>query len=213
MKKSYLVKIPFYILIVSLFLLGCGGGGPGSPGSQGTEDTGVILDATITPTYNGTNTYSVDAVQQVCSAGPPAVYETFTDHSATVTINVRLVNPKATFTPGTLYIEKYTVEFRRAEDSIGAPPIQSDTRYKTIVITPPTGSGTNSVTATVILVDLTRKSQYYSDMTSGRYGYSTSAYLNNYTATYTFEGQNQYGTGFSFKAQTDFQIGSFDNCT
>lgn len=213
MKKSYFFLVTIFLLLFTFLLSGCGGG-PGSPGAQGTEDTGVILDASITPEYNGANSYNVDAVQQVCDAGPPAVYEVITDHGATVSIDVRLVNPNSTFEAGTLYIEKYTVEFRRAEDSIGAPPIQSDTRYKTIVITPPSGSATNTITASVILVDLTRKSKYYSDMSTGQYSASlgNSWLINNYTATYTFEGQNEYGTGFVLKAQTDFAIGSYDYC-
>jgi hypothetical protein len=208
-RKSWLFVI-CYLSFIVLFLWGCGSG-PGSPGSQGTEDTGVILEATIVPTYNGEDTYSVDAFQQVCSEGPPPKYEYFTDHQATVTITATLINPNTTFQPGTLYIEKYTVEFRRSADSIGAPPIQSDTRYKTIVITPPTGTGETTVTDTVILVDLLRKDQYATDVLSGQYSYG-SAYINNYTAIYTFKGKNEYGDSFSFKAQTDFQIGSFDNC-
>jgi hypothetical protein len=208
-RKSWLFVI-CYLSFIVLFLWGCGSG-PGSPGSQGTEDTGVILEATIVPTYNGEDTYSVDAFQQVCSEGPPPEYEYFTDHQATVTITATLINPNTTFQPGTLYIEKYTVEFRRSADSIGAPPIQSDTRYKTIVINPPTGTGETTVTDTVILVDLLRKDQYATDVLSGQYSYG-SAYINNYTAIYTFKGKNEYGDSFSFKAQTDFQIGSFDNC-
>jgi hypothetical protein len=198
--------------ILVLMVWGCGGSGPGSPGTQGTEDTGVILEATIIPTYNNVNTNSVDAFQGVCDVGPPIKYEVFTDHTATVTVSARLLNPNSTFQAGTLYIEKYTVEFRRSTDSIGAPPIESDTRYKSIIITPPTGAGTNTVTDTVILVDLIRKDKYRSDMLSGMFTSAGAAYLNNYTAIYTFEGKNQFGDSFSFTAQTDFQIGNFDNC-
>ncbi len=211
MKRSYFLLFTVCSLLFSVLLWGCGGAGPGSPGTSGSEDTGVILEATVVPTYKGTDTYSVDAFQQICSEGPPAVYEGIADHSARVTISSRLLNPTSTFQPGTLYIEKYTVEFRRSTDSIGAPPIESDTRYKSIIITPPTGTGTNTVTDTVILVDLIRKDKYATDMLSGMYT-SGSGYLNNYTAIFTFYGQNQFGDSFSFKAQTDFQIGNFDNC-
>lgn len=211
MKRSFFLLFTVYCLLFSVLLWGCGAG-PGAPGGQGTEDTGVILEATIIPTYNGTDTYSVDVIQDVCDVGPPPVYEVFTDHSARVTISSRRLNPTSTFQPGTLYIEKYTVEFRRSTDSIGAPPIESDTRYKSIIITPPSGAGTNTVTDTVILVDLIRKDKYATDMLSGMYTSAGSAYLNNYTATFTFYGQNQFGDSFSFKAQTDFQIGSFYNC-
>lgn len=205
-------KVILFTLSLTLTILwGCGGGGPGSPGSTGTEDTGVIIDATVVPTYHGENTYSVDVVQQNCGTADSPNWEEFTDHGATLTINARLINPNTTFKVGTLYVERYTVEYRRSNDSIGAPPIESDTRYHTIVITPPAGNGVSTVTTTVILVDLKRKEKYLQDVISGQYT-SGMAYINNYTATYTFYGKNEFGTDFSFKTQVDFQIGSFDYC-
>jgi hypothetical protein len=210
MKRKSIV-IVFLMSVSIIASWGCGGG-PGSPGSVNTEDTGVTLEATLVPTYLGNNSYSVDVVQQICQAGPPPEFEKFTDHNTTATITARLLNPNAQIPAGILYIEKYTVEFRRSSDSIGAPPIESDTRYTSIAVTPPTGSDVATVTATLILVDLTRKGKYLTDMTSGRFT-SGMALINNYTALYTFEGKNSYGNSFSFKAQTDFQIGSFDYCS
>jgi len=209
MKRRYLILIMF-LLLLSGILHGCGAG-PGSPGSSGTEDTGVQLDATISGLYNGASVYSVDAFQQVCDAGPPPVYEFFADHNARLTISASLINPSSTSTPGRLYIEKYTVQYRRSNDSIGTPPIETFVGYQSIVIVPPSGSGTTTTTATVLLVDLLRKDQYAADVTSGQYS-SGLSYINNYTAIYTFEGQNEFGTHFSFKVQMPFQIGSFDNC-
>jgi hypothetical protein len=210
MKKDKFFLIAVYCLLSTLFLCGCGGGA-GSPGSKGTEDTGVEVDATIIPSYRNENAYSVDTFQDICDPGPPPEFEGFTDHNAALSMTARLINPNTNFQTGNLYIEKYKVEFRRSSDSIGAPPIVSDTRFQTIVIPAPTGSGTTTVEATVILVDLIRKDQYKTDVTSGQYN-SGAAYLNNYTAIYTFEGKNKYGKSFSFKAQTNFQIGWFDYC-
>ena len=209
MKKSYLILLALSSLLVAVLLWGCGSG-PGSPGSYGCEDVGLICDVTITPTYNDKNTYSVDVVQQICTAGPPPVYEIFTDHSATATMNLRLLNPGTTRLLEPIYIEKYTVEFRRSSDSIGAPPIQSDTRFKTIVLTPPTGTTINTVETTVELVDLIRKIQYQTDVLSGRYSFGP-AYINNYTASYIFEGQSM-GKAIRIFGQVPFQIGSFDYC-
>lgn len=176
-------------------------------------DVGVMLEATITPTYLNRNTKSVDAVQDQCTVGPPPTFEKFTDHSATVTISAKLFNPNTQFTPGVLYVEKYTIEYRRSNGSLEAPPIETDTRFdNTIIIVPPTsGTGVTSTTATVLFLDLKRKDKYFSDMKSGQFS-SGLAFLNNYTAIYTFEGKNAFGESFSFKVQTDFVIGNFNNC-
>jgi hypothetical protein len=215
MKIKSLLFIGCYLSLVVLLLSGCGGGGPGSPGSHGTENTGVVLDATIIPNYDGNNTSNVDAAQDVCDPGPPPKYEVFKDHGATVTINAKLLNPNAKFTAGNIYIEKYTVEFRRSTDSIGSPPIEKvidGTEGMPVVIVPPTGTGTVSVTTTVIFVDLIRKMKYWDDVTSGQFTSISGAGLNNYTAIYTFKGKNEFGDSFSFTAQTGFEIGDFDNC-
>jgi hypothetical protein len=207
MKRNYILLFAGYFSLLAILLAGCGGGGPGSPGSSGSENTGVALSATVV----GAATNSVDAFQDICDPGPPPVYEVFTDHQATVTFTARLLNPDTTFQVGKLYVEKYTVELRRSSDSIGAPPIESDTRYQTIEIPAPLGAGEVTVTTDIILVDLIRKLQYASDMLSGRYN-ALSAYLNNYTAIFTFEGQNEYGENFKVKTQMNFQIGNFNNC-
>lgn len=211
MRRSYVLLSLCFFLVAGI-LAGCGGGGPGSPGSSGTEDTGVKLDATIMPNYLGADTYSVDAFQDLCDAGPPPEYEDFTDHGATLTIHALLLNPNATFPAGDLYIEKYTVEYRRSTDSIGAPPIQTDIRYETILIPAPSGTAETLVEVSVILVDLIRKIQYQDDVYVAPRFSSGPSYINNYTAIYTFEGKNENGTKFSFKVQTNFQIGWFDYC-
>ena len=211
MKRVHFLLFTVCCLLLTVFLWGCGSG-PGSPGSTGSEDTGIIVDAQVTGLYNGTETTSVDAFRDVCSEGPPPVLEIFTDHQATVTFTARLVNPTTTVQVGNLYIDKYKVEFRRSTDSIGAPPIESDTRFQTITITAPVGSGTTTVTISgLTLVDLIRKEQYANDMLSGRYG-SNPTTINNYTAIYTFFGKNDFGKDFTIKAQMNFQISDFDNC-
>jgi hypothetical protein len=212
MKRVHFLLFAVCCLLLTVFLSGCGSG-PGSPGSTGSEDTGIIVDAQVVGRYLDTDgVYSVDAFQDVCDPGPPEVLETFADHQATVTFTARLVNPDTTFQVGNLYIEKYTVEFRRSTDSISAPPIESDKRFQTITITAPVGSGTSTVTMSgLILVDLVRKVQYANDMLSGRYG-ANAFVINNYTAIYTFYGKNDFGKEFKIKATMNFQISDFDNC-
>jgi hypothetical protein len=209
MKKSY--RSLLLIIILSFLIAGCGGGDqPGSPGSHG--DTGIIIDATVAP--KGSD--DVDAFQEVCSPGPPPTLEKFTEHLATVTINARLENPDLSITPGNLYIEKFTIDFVPSNDSLGGPPIPSFTGYTQITIQAPTGTGTTTVTQDVMLIDLPRKNKYSSDMLSGAYssalGSTAGAFINNYTAIYTFYGKNDYGDSFSFQTHVLFVIGNFDLC-
>lgn len=211
MKKRSFLLFLLYISVLSVLLYGCGGGA-GAPGSKGIEDTGVQLSAVVNGLYLGGNTNSIDVFQDVCEEGPPPTYELFTDHQAEVTFTASLINPNPTIRPGTLYVEKYTIEYKRSNDSLGAPPIEKDTRFETIIISPPlSGTGTTSVTWTIALVDLPRKEKYGDDVLSGRYDYHM-AYINNYTAIFTFYGKNEYGEDFSVKTQMNFQIGWFDNC-
>lgn len=210
MKSKYILGA---LLFITLVLSGCGGGGAGSPGSCDTEKTGVILDVSITPYYQKTDnlTSSVDVVQNICTSGTLEYPEYFADHSAIVNINARLINPNHPFEIGTLYIQKYTIKFVRSTDSIGAPPIESDTRYQTIVVTPPSsGTGSTNIKASAVLVDLIRKEKYLKDILSGQYN---SNLPHNFTAVFTFEGKNQYDKSFCAVATTNFQIGSFDYCS
>ena len=209
MKRNHFLLFAIYCLLSAVFIWGCGSG-PGSPGSYGCEDVGLICDVAITPTYQDANTSSVDAFRDICDIGPPPVYGYFADHSATATISLRRLNPNSTFLINPVYIERYTIEFRRSTDSIGAPPIQTFTGYKTITLTPPSGTAINTFDATVVLVDLLRKDQYAIDVLSGRYS-SGRYYINNYTASYIFEGQS-LGKAIKIFGQVPFQIGSFDYC-
>jgi hypothetical protein len=211
MKRVHFLLFTVCCLSLAVFLWACGNG-PGSPGSTGSEDTGIVVDAQVTGLYNGKTTDSVDAFQDQCGTPPSTTPEFFADHQSTVTFTARLLNPTTTFQVGNLYIEKYKVEFRRSTDSIGAPPIESDTRFQTITITAPVGSGTTTLTISgLTLVDLVRKAQYASDMQSGRYG-SDPLVVNNYTAIYTFYGKNDFGKDFTIKTEMNFQISDFNNC-
>jgi hypothetical protein len=201
MKKSYFWLFAICPVLIVLILWACGGG-PGSPGSCGTEDTGVMVDAQITE-----GSRNVDAWPDEISTG---VYCGLKDSTVTLSLNLWLLNPNTDIKPGVLYIEKYTIEYRRSEDSIGAPPIETFTEYKTIPLVPPTGE--DLVTygySGIMLLDLKRKFQYEEDIASGQYAPGD---LNNYTAVYTFEGKNSYGSEFCFKMEFNFEIGDYAKC-
>lgn len=213
MKKIFLIVVILGLGIVLLW--GCGGTGPGQPGSSGCEDFGLICSVTITPTYLGvTGVYNVDAYQDTCSVGPPPVLEPFEDHLANVAVSLQLINPTTTLQPPPLFIESYTIDYVASNDSIGAPPIQSYTGFISYSVTPPTGTTINTVTQSMIFVDIPRKEQYWQDVTSGVYASTTGppTYINNYTAIYTIQGQIE-GTNVTLTGTTFFSIGDYDNCS
>jgi len=191
-------KLCHYIAISIVFCIAFLGGCSGSS----KESSGVKLSATITPTYNGENSFSVDSVQSNCTNGTTTQAEYFADHTATALISASLINPSNIIQQMTVYIDSYTITYSSHADSPGAPLIQSDTREKTMSFIV-SGADTTSVSVTVSLVDLIRKIQYYNNVGGA---------LNNYTATYTFQGHSENGVPFTLTAQTDFQIGSFNYC-
>lgn len=214
-KKSILLSC-LYGLSSLLILFGCGAA-PGSPGSAGSEDTGVIVAALVQPTYVEMDTIftQVDVVSDdICDAGPPAVYEYYSDHFAMVTITADLFNPNATFDPLPLYIERYKIDFYRAADSTGAPPIESVDQGTFIQIVPPTRDlpTTTTTTAYIQFVDMGRKGKYKSDIDSGRYA-SWGNYYNNYTASVTFYGKNANGKAFTIgPTNVSFNMGHYLIC-
>lgn len=195
MKDKFVNYIMLSVFVTVLFAGGCGGGG-------GKDSPGVKASATITPTYNGKNTLSVDAVQDRCSNGSTTQAEYFADHSATASISASLINTSSVEKELTIYIDRYTIDYRSHVDSPGAPSLQQDMREKTFSFI--VNGTTASVDMPVAFVDLLRKDQYLSAVAG--------QLLNNYTATYTFEGHSENGIHFTFSGQTDFQIGDFNNC-
>ena len=174
------------------------------------DSPGVTVSAMITPTYNAVSTTSVDAVQDTCVSGSSTQAEYFADHGATVTFSARLINPGNIIKDMTVSLDRYTINYNSSADSPGAPLIQADSREMALSFLV-SGASTVSVEASATFVDLVRKNKYLADMQSGAYQ-SSPGDLNNYIATYTFEGHSENGVSFSVTAQSTFQIGSFNNC-
>jgi len=212
-RGNKVMLLTLFCVLSAVFFCGCGGSGPGSPGSTECENFGLICSVTITPVYLGSNTDNVDAAEDVCDPGPPAVFEKFTDHAAIVAVSLQLINPNTTLTPSSLFIESYTIEYRRSNDSIGSPSIQSDTRFISFSVTPPTGTDISTVTQSLIFVDIPRKDKYYQDVLSGVFGATTGSpsFINNYTAIYTIQGQIN-GTKVTIIGTKSFSIGDYNNC-
>lgn len=219
------------IIILLLALSGCGSGGSGAPGSSGSDNTGVMLESYVRPyyiiggwtisntetssniTFEGNFTNAVDVIQNPdCNPSPDTTEpEPIAEHSAILVINAKLLNPSSAFKPGNLYITEYKVDYFRSTDSLTAPPIESDRRFVSILIGVPPGSGNWYSAASVVFVDLIRKNRYVEMIQGGMYT-ARPGFLNNYTAEYTFYGQDSNGKSFSFKTRHDFTMGSYDNC-
>ena len=195
MKVRILHVITTAMLVFLFSMAGCG-----------DSSSGVSVTATIVPTYHGTDTSSVDAVQDVCPSGSP---EYFADHAANATITASILNP--TIHPSvTVYIDGYTIDYVSSADSLNAPPIQRYVGNETFSFIV-SGNVVSQASATVEFVDLIRKIQYIQALESGQY-HSSADYLNNYEAIYTFEGHTDSGSNFTVSATAPFEIGDYDNC-
>ncbi len=218
------------IIILLLALSGCGSGGSGAPGSSGSDNTGVMLETYVRPyyiaggwtientddlssiTFSGNFTNAVDVNQIDCDPLPDVTkWEPMVEHSAILVINAKLLNPSSSFKPGNLYITEYKIDYFRSTDSLTAPPIESDRRFVSILIGVPPSSGNWYSAASVVLVDLIRKDKYVEMIQGGMYT-ARPGLLNNYTAEYTFYGQDSNGKSFSFKTRHDFTMGAYNYC-
>ncbi len=227
MKKRTIFNFAILMFLLSS-LWGCGGGGAGAPGTGGMDDIGVTLEAYVQPYYiegswtfqdegrsiifSGNFTNAVDVIQIDCDDDPNILKpEPMAAHSAVLVVNARLLNPNSPFKPGTLFITEYKIDYYRSTDSLTAPPIESDRRFVTIHITPPSDASNRYSASSVMFVDLIRKQEYVRLIDGGMYQ-ARPGYLNNYTAEYTFFGKDSHGKSFSFKVRHDFSIGAYNNC-
>ena len=196
MKSTLHYSIMISVLLPVLFLGGCGRGGK-------EDSPGITASASITPSYNGASTYSVDSVRNSCSNGSTTQLEYFADHGATVSFSASLINPSNLIKQMTVFIDSYTITYNSHDDSSGAPSLQPDTRQMTFSFIVNGATPTASASVAIAFVDLIRKERYYSVAGGG---------LSNYTATYTFSGHTEHGDQFTITSQTDFQIGGFNYC-
>lgn len=213
----------FAMIIILLSVWGCGGGGAGAPGSGGSGDTGIIINPELIPFFPSIG-YKFEqescAFTEMSGANNKDVdIDLAGDHRALLVVRTSIINPLNTFQPGALYIEKYTIEYRRSTDSIGAPPIETYAGYQTIYVPVPTLEDlkknppvnlrcTLFPQPEIVFVDESRKKRYRDDILSGIYTHKGN-FINHYTAIYTFEGKNIHGKSFEFIISRDFTIGDY----
>lgn len=212
------------ILMLFCVLNGCGGGtltGSEMTGSYCANVKGLsICTVSVQPYYGGTGedlnfTTNVDVLPIVdCDPDPNIVKpEPFSDHSALVTFDIRALNPYADIPPNTgIIIERYVIDYRIANDSVGGPPIERFEGWMSLVLPAPLSAATPvSISRGITFVDLPRKYRYYDDLASGRYS-SRGGLINNYVATVTFYGRTDTGDRFSIVGNASFSMGAYNYC-
>ena len=202
---------PLLIFIISgimgLLISGCGGTGPGSPGSKGTGNTGAKIEITGVNHHDagfgdqGDN-WDIDFYQDVCDPGPPAEYEPFGNDYVTVTFIATPISEN--YTPGSLHLETYDVEFFPQDP--GAPPIERIDGFYTLTI-PPTG---DEVDGNFLVVDVDRKVKVYNDIASGLYSPERRPVI--YDMRITFYGQDDYGNDFEIQMLRTINFANYWNC-
>lgn len=201
-------------LLMLLALSACGGGGSGGGGDiggggcgGGAAVSGIVLCVdNVQPLYNKVLTPNVDIVQGICDVGPPIVVEPYFDHQATVTISASLATgatqpPVSTVVTLTRYVIDYT-----ANPGVTGPTIRSTGNLFETITVPVAGN----VARDLVLMNTQQKEQFLLDL--GRAGAFDGIYRG-YTVTYTFYGQDQYGSNLTARGFGQVIIGNYQNCT
>ena len=204
-RRNHRAKISGLIgIALGLFIYACGEiGGSGQCG--GVESNGVCTTIEfITPIYLDEEVASVDVFQNPdCDNDPTTVdFEPMASHSADVDFNaVSLLPDETPGVPTFVTLTQYTIDFTLDTGPDSGPTISQRQYGETIKLE--TGS---DITARVTLFDLATKGEY---LNSG----GNPLDYPSYTATYTFTGTDAFGEGIAVQGRTQFEIGSFDNCS
>jgi hypothetical protein len=188
-----------------LVVTACGDiGGSGQCGGVESSGTCVQIES-ITPTYQGSSTSNVDAVQDVCDATTtPVTVEAFTDHGADITISNTYLPGVDTSLSMPVTLQNYSISYSVNNCPAGAtcPALDTLTVAPGQTVTIPANS---SVKATFPLVQLQKKAEYVSK------GGSLFSYPS-YTAHYIITGTDLFNHSISVEGFTEFTIGDYDNC-
>ncbi len=190
-------------------LLACGDiGGSGQCGGVDVSRACLKIES-IAPTYepSGGPTSDVDAYQDTCDPGPPVVFETITDHDATVTFSNKPVGDAPSNAIPDVTITQYTITYTLNSCPAGmtCPAITPGpvTVFQTFLI-----PANSTVSVDLKFVDLQMKIDYSNNAVP----FPPPFLYPSYTATYTFSGTDHFQHGVSATGFTEFTIGDYDNC-
>ncbi len=195
------------ILLVGFLLFSCGTG-PGSPGSSGFENVGAWIDVTEAihsdPVGEHGDVWQMDLSVTVCDPGPPPEYEKWGDDLAVLKFKAYNYDPN--YPAGTLYIQRYKVEFTPQNFNFGLPPVvEYDLTY--YIAIQPDG---DEVTGTFVVLRNGDKTDIVNAINSGLF--SPSQYPLTYDMKITFYGQDLYGNNFSFTWHRTVLLDEYNNC-
>jgi hypothetical protein len=185
----------------------CGGGGGSDIGGGGCGGgaavSGIVLCVdNVQPLYNQVLTSNVDIVRVTCTDGTP---EPYFDHQATVTISAALASgatqpPVSTVVTLTHYVIAYT-----QNPGVVGPNIQTTGNLFETISVPVAGT----VTRDLVLMNTQQKQQFLLDI--GRAG-AFDGIFRGYAVTYTFYGQDQFGTNLTARGFGQVIIGNYQHC-
>ena len=193
------------LILAGLALSSCGDEAGGGGACGGISSNGVCLFVNSIEPFDVTGpTIDVDVVFTTndCNAdGMPTDPEPFSDHDAVVNIGSFTIGNVPTTTTR-IFITNYTVSYALNQGSVSAPnpPSVNIVTGSTIVV--PTNG---SVQATVTIFNQSQKAIFAADplFVGGE---------PSYTATYLFQGQDEFGNNVSATASQQILLAEFLNC-
>lgn len=206
-RKIYLTAL-LVIYLSIIWSCGGGGGGSGTPGASGTKKVGASISVTgathSDPAGETGTSFYFDLSVTVCDPGPPPQYEDWGDDYAEIEFTAQSYDPNAP--SGTLFIQRYVVEYIPPPFELDLPPITKQDLTITVTIPPD-----SSAKWSFIILDAGAKFKYDSDLINGLYN-PVSSHPWQYDMKITFFGQDEFGNNFSFPWHQTVSIGYYDQC-
>jgi hypothetical protein len=196
--------------------LGCGSvGGAGQCDGVDVSGTCIVISSIVPtdPVGFGDDTPDVDAIQDQCDPGPPAVFEPWGEHGAKLTISATLM-PGVTAPPAPAFITltSYTVDYTASPTNLDPqPPLTSQSFGPTTLALNTDGT---VVTFTLEFVNIQTKVEY-APFNGGTPNVQVlpAPTPGNYSAKYTIKGKTQFNDEFTLVGGTTFNISDYDNCS
>ncbi len=190
------------LILAGLALSSCGDKATGGGACGGAVNNGVCLFiSSIEPFDTNGTTIDVDVIAGTCPPAAMPTPEPFSDHDALVTFGSFTIGNVPTTTTR-IFITSYTVSYALNEGSVSAPnpPSVNIVTGSTIVV-PTNGSAQANVT----IFNQAQKAIFAADplFVGGE---------PSYTATYLFQGQDEFGNNVSAIASQQILLANFNNC-